>query len=146
MTGTTQIEAGRELDAFVAVEVFGWKWLEHFQTRGAMLMPPDRADMGLRDRLWYRTEKREGDTHDVARYSTTGNGMLAVLERMRELGWEWDISEVSSGPVGAEHTQYARAWSASLEAFSDDDGRFFISRADTLPHAVCLAALEAVRA
>ena len=108
MTETTQIEAGRELDALVAVEVMGWTKLGEW--------------------LWRNSDER--DFSDPPRYSTTGDGMLAVLERMRELGW---YGRTGFLPDGCAEFQHAT-------------GHVVGGIADTLPHAVCLAALEAVRA
>ena len=58
-------------------------------------------------------------------YSTTYEGMGLVLERMTEL-WHWDIVSLTKG-----------GFRASFGSYRGD--------ADTLPHAVCLAALKAVR-
>lgn len=116
MTGKTQIEAGRELDALVAVEVMGWSsWRidemeEHWGRRG----PGSSYESG----------------YEPPRYSTTGDGMLAVLERMRELGWAVEIQ--------AEDKHW---WVDFYRPIEEK-----IGHATTLPHAVCLAALEAVRA
>ena len=90
MTTTERLEAGRELDELVAVEVFGFVVREY-------------------------------------KYSTTGDGMLAVLERMGAQGWDVEVVADDDGWIvkyAGEHAVFA----------------------PTLPHAVCLAALEAVRA
>lgn len=106
---TTQIEAGRELDALVAVEVMGW-------TR-----------LSIRNPLWHSPSDLVWRA-ELPAFSTTGDGMLAVLEQMRALGWEFAVY-CDPGEAG---------WSVTI-------GGALLSR-DTLPHAACLAALEAVRA
>ena len=115
---TVAIEAGRELDALVAVEVMGW----------------------TRQRLGQWVKPDGGPTiAEPNRYSTTGDGMLEVLERMRGLGW------IGVCKVSTDTRSYARfsrnARPGETHAVNGKD-----VEADTLPHAVCLAALEAVRA
>ncbi len=62
--------------------------------------------------------------------STTWVGMRLVVKRMRELGWDWAI--YSEGTV----------WQASLNEHAKPS--VVIREAETLPHAVCLAALAAI--
>ena len=63
-------------------------------------------------------------------YSTTYEGAGLVIERMRELGWEgYDVDATDGVPL-------VRFWKDGVSPGAD---------APTLPHAVCLAALAAVR-
>ena len=164
MTETTQIEAGRELDALVAQYVMGWTpWLEQRGQYRHVVWQTDpnrepwkrsQDDAAQRQRYSeFRVEDFDPMRHimtqvgDTFRPSTTGDGMLAVLERMRALDWTWELGEWSFGPAapGTPHTAHPRAWGATLTPFDDGDDRVVVAAADTLPHAVCLAALEAVR-
>lgn len=110
MEKLTQIEAGRELDALVAMEVMGWTQVN--------------------PRWWVRLDG--ASVPHPPTYSTTGDGMLAVLERMRELGWRSLV------------TTYGERIEAMF--YPGEGWPIYAASADTLPHAVCLAALEAVRA
>lgn len=63
-------------------------------------------------------------------YSTTWEGMRLVVERMRELKWLCQMQQQEDGK-----------WEA---VFMNEDWEDEIKWADSLPRAVCLAALAAV--
>jgi hypothetical protein len=74
-------------------------------------------------------------------YSTTGDGMLLVIERMRALGWMvemtmWCATEPVPYPAWARFKPVTIAIRQERRAAS----------ATTLPHAVALAALAALEA
>lgn len=107
--------SGRELDAVVAREVMGYT-TESELYHQARWFPPG-ADM------WEFAPPR---------YSTDGNAMLDVLERLSD---EWIIGIVLIGDG---------RWLVWIEHGIRDTPRLEAS-ADTLPRAVALAALRAVR-
>lgn len=76
----------------------------------------------------------------VPAYSTTGDGMLLVIERMRALGWSvemsmWDGVDKVPFPAWAKFAPVSVMVRRSLNGGTN---------ADTLPHAVALAALAAM--
>lgn len=117
--------AGRELDALVAVEVMGYvpctnaKAHPGGQTIAECVAFPDSPDQGGETEL----------------YSTTGNGGLAVLERMRTQGWGWQVQDRG---VGRADALFAHG--------PAPNGKLGRAVATTLPEAICHAALLAVRA
>lgn len=64
-------------------------------------------------------------------YSTAWEGMRLVVERMRELGWWVDLT-------------LRDEWQCKFHGYPRP--REILGSSDTLPHAVCLAALAAVEA
>lgn len=108
----------RELDALVAEKVMGY--IQVAQTR---------------DIEKYHVKIADGK---IPAYSTSGDWMLEVVEKMREKGW--DRQSFDQWPHGDWRAQF------SLE---QRPGQTYATRrayatADTLPRAVCLAALKAV--
>lgn len=126
----------RELDRAIAVEVMGWELRQNGSYLEWHPGPPSSPYLLGRLPVVYESERKAID--DLPQWSTTGDGMLAVIERMRERGW------------------FHMTW-------SDDDGnhaRFFLGydpqdndyecmseqlNAPTAPQAVAEAALAAVR-
>jgi len=69
-------------------------------------------------------------------YSTTGDGMLLVLEAMRERGYGFEMTDdVSTGQTGWE----VQVWKDSSSVLG------WLLHAETLPRAVALAALAAMK-
>jgi hypothetical protein len=119
------LQAGRELDVLIATEVMGWVFCNCDVYGGVGEHRHDVDD-------WSALEP-------TPRFSTTYEGMGLVLERMRELGWGWKL----------ESWLYfhGAGWGAEVEDFTEKEksrGRFQVYSL-SLPHAVCLAALKAVR-
>lgn len=134
-------EAGPALDALVAERVMGLEvawfdsardliWLEEVDAfvqrdagvarlAGTRYALPFSRDLHIVGR-WLR----------VVAYSTTGDGMLLVIERMRALGWWWELAKATDG--------------AAVEAVFSLGATYWHRSADTLPHAVALAALAAL--
>ena len=111
----------RELDAYLAEHLFGWHRWETFRDQ-ARKMPVTE---------WIR---EGGITSRLPAYSSTGDGMVIVLEAMRGRGFEFSLrlSEDSS------------QWMAII-IFGPPIGSA-ICRSDTLPRAVALAAKAALEA
>lgn len=69
-------------------------------------------------------------------FSTTWEGMRLVVERMRELGFTWQLYSAD---------RVAEDWLVCISKFDGRcHNRVSVKKAPDLPHAVCLAALEAV--
>jgi len=91
---------------------------------------------------WERTKGKHRDQESgwkPLRNYLTGDGMLRVIERMRQLGW-WmcDVSYRRRWQGATIITQAWRAW------FESDDEEGPEKWADTAPRAVLLAALRAM--
>jgi hypothetical protein len=94
------------------------------------LLPPGRKlDALVADKIfdWRPTGHPELCIPD---YSTSWDAAHLIVEKMRKGGWLLLMEAVDC--VGA--------WAVSM---SDGDGRYIRMEGDTLPHAVCLSALEA---
>jgi len=104
---------GPKLDALVA-EAMGWEWKHSFTGK-----------------LWRGPGKRRaGDwkTHPPA-FSTTGDGMLAMMEWVTATERQWDIK------VYAEFSPFlSKRWHACIKTKK----REFWSYTDAAPHAVAL--------
>lgn len=145
-TDTTTLPAGRELDAAIAQHLFGWRWMERtmpdvkaialFPSATSDLMNPgnwrdvtDEPVKALRFRDW---------TRDIPRYSTDATTMLAVLEKMIERGWVYQLG----GEV--HHQPDAAFWHHGTPGLLGNAGEGIRAAGDTLPEAVCIAALRAL--
>lgn len=111
------IQPGRELDAKVAEVVFGSKRPD----------PPDGpvSTLDSPDRVWRLSSSLIWLPKD---FSTTWEGMRLVVERMRELGYKACLYHDKS----------------CCDLFPKYNRCCFRSYGETLPHAVCLAALAAI--
>lgn len=112
------MDAGRELDATVAEKVMGLQVMIHNPGSGE-----------------WRTLYAGGDTPLLPYYSSDPAAAWSVVERMRELGWYWEI-------VGRSNEPYIGAWfygGPTNPSKGTHDGY-----ADTMPLAVCRAALAAL--
>jgi len=141
-----QMRAGRELDLLIETEIFGsialtndeWDLCKAMiEYRDPVFAPPDTRmlkmpisepsyQMKLRFRLiWPRWFSRE----------SIGNQVSALIDKMRADGWLFDLTdfETTEGEI------------IRIAGFAKDTLREEAS-AETDAHAICLAALEAVRA
>lgn len=109
----------REIDERIAFEVMGWvRWTG----------PAGHKCHGL---------PHEGGHRDIPEYSTDPAAAWSVVERMRSLGWWWNLSSFGGESGGWR-------FSVTLDHKSDPDGtRCMISQEQSMPMAVCLAALRA---
>lgn len=110
------MEPGDELDALVAVKVMGWRIKE-----------------GL-----YPVDATGQSQFVVPSYSTDIAAAWLVVEHFTNQGKHFDISSTIRGSIadiksGVRHLQ----WVALVRNFP-------FARADTAPHAICIAALKAV--
>lgn len=78
-------------------------------------------------------------------YTTDGNDMLALIERMRAVGCDIEVGPVSFGPAGdPDVDHHSRLFDVTFERFDDDDDRQAFAMAATLPRAVAEASVLAV--
>lgn len=151
----------RELDAWLAEHLFGMRhrWFAPADFYGTGRDEPlafyfEYTD-GLESWGWFKsgnpsqeawplasgsvapTKTRDGwAISDIARYSSTGDGMLAVLEAMRRNGWGVSITASS---VGGFIVEFMRA---SL----DEEPHSVTASAISLSRAVAAAAKRAIEA
>ena len=109
----------QQLNEAVAVEVMG------------ELKPHTDPVMAWRDGHKYKLWEPSGLDWIPVNFHT-GNGMLLVIERMRELGWDYSLQPHRDG----HDARFRRA---------DGFGRSYFAIDPDLPTAVLTAALEAVR-
>lgn len=139
------MEAGRELDKLIAEKVMGLKVVTTQEETsqfdpGARFVPG--ADYWEVDVDWalppgIDEESGDFDDHFLLEYSTVMGGAWQVVERLMTLG------------IFVERIQYLAPtmWRCILERNPHDPGtrqRHYQQVAGTAPHAICLAALEAV--
>lgn len=140
-------QAGPALDALVAERVMGlevaWFYsvvdLIPVQGINAYLLRNGRdpRPAGSTCALpFYRDQHVAGRWWRVAGYSHAGGPMLLVIERMRALGWDFAVK--------VTRTPGYRVWFDKMPKVTDADFRYGDGRADTLPHAVALAAPAAL--
>lgn len=125
----------RPLDLAVAEHVFGWRWRKSSKSgKRCLFLPTGWPD-------WFTTpangnEPIVSDIESVLsgilpHYSTTGDGMLAVIERMRERGWFFRLAD-------------AAKIDGYFCLFYEPDESNGEAEAETALEAVCRAALIAV--
>lgn len=122
----------RELDAYLAEHLFGWTWPFDDPLIGNGLYPGRIAG--------YAPEPNDDgeEFDDVPAYSSTGEGMLMVIEAMRERGWWFSVEEYGDdGPHQCVEF--------------DKDGDDYLPTPvaavpGSLPRAVAEAAAQAIRA
>jgi hypothetical protein len=112
-----ELEAGPELDAIIAEKVMGWE--------------PGKIENGLA--LWWETDQGTKYPHD-APFSTDISSAWEVVEFLRKEGFDFDSFSSS--------TRIQAGWSDVVFMSQLDE---FSARAETLPLAVCRAALLAVK-
>lgn len=141
---TTAIPAGAELDNAVAHRVMGWE----------RSVPPDIANHVANMMWWSRSADGFVLVHgrSTPDFSSDWGDAGAVVERMRELGWEWEIESFPVSPARGDFAAEPSSWRASLDDMDsnrpgpfDDAPVHDVSRdAPTAPEAVCRAALAAL--
>ncbi len=123
------MKPGKKLDALVAEKVMGWKRI-----------PIDPSRYGI-DWMW---DKKEGclliDSQECPKYSTDISAAWQVVEKMFQDAWSIQIegSELIDSRLG--HGGFDVRFNCKCGA----RGRFD-AEGDTLPVAVCLAALKTVK-
>jgi len=122
----------REIDVLVAERVMG------FQRPQLIMTASGDMDWSYNADTPPRAVGRGGFMKYVNRYSTTGDGMLAVVEKMREMGWDRQRFD----------RWFHGEWRAQF-SFEQRPGKTYATRraygtAADLPRAVCLAALKAM--
>lgn len=123
------MKSGRELDALVAEKVMGWKP----NYPGGWLHPPRDTS----DRKRYLDN--DGCTV-IPSYSTDIAAALEVLNKLREMPTS-SAKDMSAG-ISVEAVDSGGWWVGWRWHEWTDDG----ARGETIPEAICLAALKAVGA
>ena len=119
----------RELDALVAEHVFG---MTHDDARNAALS--EVAFAGC-----YEAYRIPVHMPNTVRYSTTGDGMLAVIENMVDRCFDYDIGGGNAGGIGPYHKVEFRTRADVLPAMHGSE-----MNDCPLPRVVALAALRAI--
>jgi hypothetical protein len=125
----------RRLDALLA-QAFGAQIKPAF--------PPDPEEPGVLDLVdpdgvllgWQNPNEDWRYTDELPRYSTTGDGMLLVVEAMRVRGWEYGIH---ASDIGQHKAEFSTSGADRNRPFG-----FAFAWADTAPLAVALAACRAL--
>lgn len=122
------MKAGRELDALVAEKVMGWCWIEN-DVGQESLQPPieEYAYLSRNHPVFWADDK--GYTEIMPKYSTNIADAWQVVEKLRETHWiQVEVGTLNICDIG----EYGKGCSTIQEV------------ADTIPLAICLAALKAV--
>lgn len=119
----------RELDAWLAEHLF--EWVSSGNRRGNWILQPPNAGQGTPSLMKERGRGWSATNHKFSWWSSTGDGMILVLEAMRERGLVVKIHAIHAG------------WAAYFRRDSDP---WAVRSADTLPRAVALAAKKALEA
>lgn len=127
------MEAGRELDILIAEKVMGYVWRKSAMTGRRCLYPPYAIP-------YWMSEQATGSEPLVTdwerinfpRFSTDISDAWRVVE--------WLRSQYTNVSMGAANGWGFSAWDVTMD---DDYLNPVHGNADTLPHAICLAALKA---
>lgn len=121
-----KVEAGPKLDAEIAAKVFGWTDLQ--------FLPRPNYFAG------FLPNAREHNLtmQPVSRYSTEIVAAMEVVERFEDEGWRISLN---SSP----HAPRTLRWRVDLfkERFPREENVSVSELSETLPEAICLAALSA---
>ena len=129
----------RELDAKVATEVRGWRWPEDrcewcgwtYDEDGIGCLPNDCSQ---------RPMPKVKQSTDYPHYSTDIAAAMLVVEKLREMGYT-TLRLSTGGNLGDRwQCHCADKW----RQISREGDKDYFANADTLPLAICLAALKAV--
>jgi hypothetical protein len=127
---------GRELDALVAEHVMGWRWMEIRSRHLAVLAEPEES---YEDEQWRFATADAKPARDALRnvpaYSTTGDGMLLVMNQMAELGFTLEVSKWHRGEALARVVRFDNVHDELVYLAMENCG---------VPEAACRAALLAV--
>lgn len=108
---------GRELDALIAEKVLGWSWDE----KTAISPSGSRNAVKAGDPFWWLPE-----------YSIDIAAAWEVVEKMKQLDFNFTL----------QNDSFISGWEA---AFSKANSHTVWFREESAPHAICLAALQALR-
>lgn len=123
----------REIDVLVAQKLFG---LDVQEVRhGYITAGNDTLGPGNKFYVY------KGFTFSLPYYASEGDPMMLVVERMIERGWRLNLNTDHNLVTGWH------GWTVffSLGEYGEKDFRQVRASADTLPRAVCEAALKAVK-
>lgn len=137
----TQLKAGRELDALIAERVMDECPWQIWFSRDSVLRCTDINGIS-----YFCANKEQAESYikdfpvdwnavlmepQCKEYSSDISAAWEVVEKMRHLGWSFDLN------LMARYTVVFR------QNYLKDTDRFS-SKEDTAPHAICLAALKAI--
>lgn len=138
--------AGRELDAAIAEKLFGWRWYEFDGRINGYTLGRVRAFVAGQ---WSNAEIDVRNCSDMTlplaadwpqpppRYSESWDAMRLVVEAMMMRGWFVDVK--------CGDYQTGRSYDVEFHRWDDGCGAIEVqSTAETLPVAVCRAALAAL--
>jgi hypothetical protein len=136
------MQAGRELDEVIALDVMGWEhrtesWYDGEGVEGSRFIGPNGEERTAFGHYNYDLEEL-----DLPRYSTDIAAAWEVVERMNNKGWFSDLSIRQSDSIG-ERYMCAFASSAQYEPWNPASMAGY-TWAGTMPLAICKAALRAV--
>lgn len=125
------LKAGRELDAQIAVEVMGWliTWPVSGVTKDA---PPSDPEQCIWRGWPNETSRLRGESPEVPRYSTDIAAAWQVVTMLNSKGYVLGLEAEAS---------YAYAVFKAHPAYPSSQ-----TRAETVPLAICLAALKVIEA
>ena len=131
-----EMEAGRELDALVAEKVMGRAvtWVGPERWRVLCFDPPEYSDASQPGGYW---------VNEVPRYSRDLSAAWDVEKGMRLSGWLVSISGIMEGAPEGRYLASFRHVSPTERGIGVRSAPDATS--DTAPHAICLAALAAMR-
>lgn len=132
MTDVDSMPAGRDLDEMIALGVFGWEregWHPSHPERGTMLVPGFTDPM----RNWCAQWDEHGRPDWLPKYSDDIALAWDVVMRLRDRGWTiWVGPSADNGP----------GWDVQAKKKTNFHER---TTAETVPLAICRAAVKAVR-
>ena len=149
MMNENELPPGRELDALVAVKLFGWRWVRFGVDNLAGLVPP--ASISDKPTFWHPVTdgdfERYGDWDRLGwddkgsyhrgfpYYSTDWTAVPDIIAALKERGYDYLSISIRS--------DRATVVLCSLTNLSLPD--ITTATGNNVPHAICLAALAAVR-
>jgi len=131
--------SGRELDAAIAVRLFSFDWWRSTVTKRRALFAEGKQPE------WFKYRATGGETLcvdwdvSVPRFSESLEAAMQVVEKMRALGWQAIL--VLGRKLGTRAVDNDPIWYAE---FSDDSCNEASAESESLPEAICRAALAAI--
>lgn len=137
---TTDLQAGRELDALVAEKVFGYEWLDEVRERkdDPYGFGPTRwqgwVKAGTKEPIFDMMWRHESGLHQPL-YSTNIAAAWEVVEHLRQLDYFVALIVRPDKSIGPD-----TAYGCEVSRFF---GPFCKVNGNTMPEAICRAALAA---
>lgn len=144
---TQTMKAGRDLDALVDLKVMGFVW-DEARCRICGWPLYERIDQGCMKESCSMRPRPAKCADEPPPYSTDIAVAWRIVEAINARGWTWTMGACTPGDRTEEDIDHGHSHGFRAGIMPDHYGQvpFYWNHADTMPIAICRAALRAVNA